>query len=59
LRRYATAGEKALKELEKSVRAMERGMASLEVELKSQRKDIAKVMTTVDRMAAAAAAARK
>lgn len=54
----AAAGERALKELEKSIRAVERGMASLEVELKSQRRDIAKVMTTVDRMAAGTQARR-
>lgn len=47
----AAAGEKALKELEKAVRAMEKGIASIEVELKSQRKDIAQVMTMVDRLA--------
>jgi|AntAceMinimDraft_5_1070358.scaffolds.fasta_scaffold30187_1 hypothetical protein len=34
-------------ELEKSVRAVERGMSSLEAELKAQRRDISKVMNTV------------
>jgi hypothetical protein len=47
----AAAGEKAIKELDKSVKALEKAVSGLMGELKSQRADIQGVTTMVDKLA--------